>query len=170
MWVGDDTHGLGIELLDHLESKLDQVGLAVLAGVVEDGIGGVVKNLVDELVTKSLPHVGRSPEQADGDTALEDGVSAGTNTGTGGDEDHPAEHGHNPQNTIGGETTDPQLGGGVVNDVGRPVTSTGDDERELVPGWLGDTGEGVPFLERRVGDTDGSTGVRAGYNPIMSIP
>ena len=28
----------------------------------------------------------------------------------------------------------------------------------------------MPFLERRVGDTDGSAGVRAGYNPIMSIP
>ena len=107
MWVGDDTDGLGIELFDHLESKLDQVGLSVLAGIVEDSIRGIVKDLVDEVVTESLPDVGRSPEQADGNTTLEDGVSAGTNTGTGGDEDHPAEHGDNPQNTIGGETTDP---------------------------------------------------------------
>jgi len=129
-----------------------------------------MKNLVYEFITEGLPDVGRGPEQANGDTALEDGVGAGTDTGTGGNEDHPAEHGHNPQNTVGRETTDPQLGWGVVNDVGGPVTSTGDDERELVPGWLGDTGEGVPFLERRVGNTDGSAGVRAGYNPIMSIP
>ena len=142
----------------------------MFAGVVEDSIGSIVKNLIDELVTKSLPDVWRGPEQADGDTALEDCVSAGANTGTGGDEDHPAEHGHNPQNTVGGETTDPQLGGGVVDDVRGPVTSARDDERKLVPSWLGDTGEGVPFLERGVGNTDSSASVRAGYNPIISIP
>ena len=129
-----------------------------------------MKDLIDEFVTESLPDVGRSPEQADGDTALEDGVSAGADTGTCGDEDHPAEHGDDPQNTVGGETTDPQLGRRVFNDVGGPVTSTRDDERELVPGWLGDGGEGMPFLERRVGDTDGSASIRAGCNPIVSIP
>lgn len=129
-----------------------------------------MEDLVDEFVTESFPDVGRSPEQADGDTAFEDGVSARTDTGTGGDENHPAEHGDDPQNTIGGETTDPQLGRGVIDDTSGPVTSTRDNERELVPGWLGDGGEGVPFLEGRVGDTDGGAGVRTGYNPITSIP
>jgi len=86
-----------------------------------------VKNLIDEFITESFPDVGRGPEQADGDTALEDCVGTGADTGTGGDEDHPAEHGHNPQNTVGRETTYPQLGGGVVDDVGGPVTGTRDD-------------------------------------------
>ena len=66
-----------------------------------------MKDLVDEIVTESFPDVGRGPEEADWDTALENGVSAGANTGTCGDEDHPAEHGNDPQNTVGGKTTDP---------------------------------------------------------------
>lgn len=142
----------------------------MLAGVIEDSIGSVLEDLVDELITEGLPDIWRGPKQADGDTTLEDGVSTRANTGTGGDEDHPAEHGGDPQNTICGETTDPQLSRGIVNDVGGPVTSSRDDEGELVLGWLGDGGEGVPFLERGVGDTDGSAGVRAGYDRTMSIP
>ena len=54
--------------------------------------------------------------------------------------------------------------------LGSPVTSTRDDKRELIHGWLGGFCEGVPFLERRVSSTDDNTGVRVGYNPIMSIP
>lgn len=107
-----------------------------------------MKDLVDKLVTESLPDVGRGPKQANGNTTLEDGVGTGTDTGTGSDEDHPAEHGGNPQNTIGGDATYPQLGRGVINDVGCPITGTGNHERELVLGRLGDGGEGVPFLER----------------------
>ena len=96
-------------------------------------------------------------------------MSAGPNTGTSGDEHHPAEHGNNPQDPMGGNTTDPQLGRRVVNDVRSPVTGTRDDERELIPGGLGDSGEGVPFLERREGDADGGCGVRASYNTIISV-
>jgi hypothetical protein len=129
-----------------------------------------MKDLVDKLVTESLPDVGRSPEKADRDTTLKDGIGTGANPGTCGDEDHPAEQGDDPQNTVGGETPDPQLGWGIVNDAGGPVTSTRDDEGELVPRWFGDGGEGVPFLEGGVGDTDGSAGVRASYNSITSIP
>jgi len=95
------------------EGKLDQIGPAVLASVVENCIGGIMKNLVNELVTESLPDVGRGPEQTNGDTTLENCISAGADTRAGGDEKHPAEHGHNPQNTTGRETTDPQLGGGL---------------------------------------------------------
>lgn len=58
---------------------------------------------------------------------------------------------------------------GVVSDLGGPITSTGDDERELVLGWLGDGGENVPFLERGVGNADGSASVKASCNPSMSI-
>jgi len=54
--------------------------------------------------------------------------------------------------------------------LGSPVTNARDDEREFVPGWLGGCCEGVPFLERGVSGTDGNTGVRVDYNPIMSIP
>lgn len=64
----------------------------------------------------------------------------------------------------------PPTGRWVLNDVGGPVTSTRDDKRELVPGWLGDGDEGVPFHERRIGDTDCSAGVGASYDPIMSMP
>jgi hypothetical protein len=129
-----------------------------------------MKNLVDALVTKSFPDVGRGPEKANGNAPLGNGVSAGTNTGTGGDEYHPAEHGGNPQNTVCCETTNPQPGWGVVHGFGSPVTSTRDNERELVPCWPGESREGVSSLERSVNNADGSAGVRAGYNPTTSVP
>jgi hypothetical protein len=167
--VRDDTNGLGIKLLDHLEGKLGQVGLAVLAGIVEYSIWGVMEDLVDKLVTESFPNVGRGPEQADGDSALEDGVSTRANTRTSGDKDHPPEHGNNPQNTINWDATNPQLGWRVVDNVRSPVTSTRDDERELVPGWLGDGCEGMPLLERRVSDADASSGSGSSYKSVGSI-
>ena len=168
--VGDDADCLGIEFLGHLESKLGEIGLSVLAGIVEHGIWGIMKYLVDELITESLPNVRRSPEQANGDTALENGVGARANTGTGGDEDHPAEHRNNPQDAVDGNTADPQLGWRVVDHVRRPVTSARDDERELVPSRFGDSGKCVPFPERRMSDTDPSSCGRAGYDSIVLIP
>lgn len=167
--VGDNTNGLSIEFLDHLECKLDQIRFSVLASVVEDGIGGILEDLVDELVTESLPDVGGSPEEANRDATLEDGVGAGANAGTCGNKDHPAEHGDNPQDAVGWDTTDPQLGRWIIDNVCSPVTSPRDDERELVPSWLGDGGKGMPFPKRGVGDTDRSTGVRASCIPIMSV-
>ena len=106
MLVGNDTGGLSIELLDHLESKLHQVGLAVLASVVEDSIWGVIKDPVNELVAESLPDIGRGPEQPDWDTAFEGGVGTGANTGTSGDKDHPVEYRSDPQDTVSRKTTD----------------------------------------------------------------
>lgn len=52
--VGNDTDSLGVELLDHLESKIDQFGLATLADVVGDNIGGVVKDLAGKPQTHNL--------------------------------------------------------------------------------------------------------------------
>lgn len=133
----------------------------IIFPTVEDCVGSKAQDLIDELITESFPDVGPTPEQADGDTALEDGVSTGTNSRTGGNEDHPAEQGDSPQNTVGGDTADPQLGRWVLNNIGSPVTSARDDEGELVPLWLGYGGKSVPFLERRVSNPDGGTGVRA---------
>lgn len=158
--VRNDANRLRIEFFNHLEGKFSEIRLSVLAGVVKDGIWGVVKDLVDEFITESLPNVWRSPEQADGDTALENGVCARTDTGTGGDEDHPAKHGDNPQDTVNGDATDPQLGWRIVDNICRPVTSTRYNERELILGWLGNGGKGVPFPERRVSYTDASASGR----------
>ena len=130
---------------------------------VENRVGSIMQDLVDELVTESLSDVGGGPEQADWDATLEDCVGTWANAGTGGDEDHATEHGSNPEDTIGGKTTNPELGRRVLNDVGGPVTSTRNDEGELVSLGLGDGGESVPFLERRVSDPDGRASVGAGY-------
>ena len=92
---------------------------------------------------------------------MQDSVSTWTDAGTGGDQHHTAEHGSNPEDTIGGKATDPELGRWVLNDVSGPVTGARDDEGELGPLGLGDGGESVPFLEGGVGNPDGRTGVRA---------
>ena len=60
--VGNYSNSLGIELFDHLERKLDEIRPSVFAGIVEYSIRGVLEDLIDKLVTKCLPNVGRSPE------------------------------------------------------------------------------------------------------------
>ena len=124
---------LGLELLDHLEGKLYHIRFSVLVGIVEDGVWGVTKDLVDELIAEGLSDVWGSPEHAEGDATLEDDVSAGTDAGAGGDEDHSVGHGDDPQNTTRRDTTDPQFGWQVVDYVRSQVTSMGDYEREFVP-------------------------------------
>lgn len=79
----------------------------MLMGIVEHSVRGVLEDLVDELIAESLPNIWRGPEYAEGDTALEDGVSAGADTRTGCDEDNPVEHGDDPQNAACGDPTDP---------------------------------------------------------------
>ena len=130
---------------------------------VEDCVGSVTQNLVDELVTESLPDVGGGPEQADWNTTLEDSVGTWTDTGTGSDEDHTTEHGSNPKDTVCRKTTNPELGRWVLDNIGGPVTSARNDEGEFVSLGLGDSGESVPFLEGRVGDPDSRASVGAGY-------
>ena len=130
---------------------------------VENCVGSITEDLIDELITESLSDVGGGPEQADRDTTLEDGVRTGTDTGTGGYEDHAAEHGGNPEDTVGRKTANPELGRWVLNNISSPVTSSGNDEGELVPLGLGDGGKSVPFSEGRVGDPNGRTGIGAGY-------
>ena len=143
--IGDDANGLGLELLDHLESKLDHIRFSILVSIVEDGVWSVTKDLVDELVTESLSDVWGSPEHAEGDATLEDDVSAGANAGAGGDEDHSAEHGDDPQNIARGDITDPQFGWRrVVEYVRSPVTNTGDYKSSLVGG------KAVPLLGRAI--------------------
>lgn len=102
--VGDDPNGLCIEFLDHLQSKLDQIRLSVFASVyrmgasaleqlfesvtiptVENCVGGITQNLIDEFVAESLADVRGSPEQADWDTTLKNSVGTWTNTGTSSD-------------------------------------------------------------------------------------
>ena len=134
----------------------------IIFHTVENRVGSIAEDLIDELVTESLSDIGGGPEQADWDTTLEDSVCTWTNTGTGGDEDHAAEHGGDPEDTIGRKTTDPELGRWVLNDISGPVTSARNDERELVPLGLGDGSKCVPFPEGRVGDPDGRAGVGAG--------
>lgn len=47
---------------------------------------------------------------------------------------------------MGWNTPDPELGRWVLDDIRSPITSARNDEGELVPLGLGDSGEGVPFL------------------------
>ena len=64
---------------------------------------------------------------------------------------------------MGRNATNPELGRWVLNDVGSPITSARNDERELVPFGLGDGGKGVPFLEGRVSNPDSGSSAGAGY-------
>jgi len=130
---------------------------------VENCVGSITEDLIDELVTESLSDVGGGPEQADWDTTLKDSVRTWTDTRTCGHENHATEHGGNPEDTIGGKTTNPELGRRVLNDIGGPITSARNDKGELVPLGLGNGGESVPFPEGRVGDPDGRASVGAGY-------
>jgi len=130
---------------------------------VENCVRSITEDLINELVTEGLSDVGGGPEQADWDTTLEDSVRTWTDTGTGGDEDHAAEHGGNPEDTVGRKTTNPELGRWVLNDVRGPITSARNDEGKLVPLGLWDGGESVPLPEGRMGDPDGCAGVGAGY-------
>ena len=139
------------------------LGGAIVSLTVDDRIGRISENLVNELVAESLSDIGRGPEHADWDTTLEDDIGAWTNAGASGDQDHAAEHGNQPEDTTGGNTTDPKLVGRVLDHFGGPVASTRNDEGELVLPRLGDSCESMPFLEGRVGDSDSHTGVRAGY-------
>jgi len=95
---------------------------------VENRVGSVTQNLIHELVTESLSDVGGDPEQPDRNTTLEDSVGTWTDAGTGGDEDHAPEHWSNPEDTACGNTTDPELGGWVLDDIRGPVTSAGNDD------------------------------------------
>lgn len=64
---------------------------------------------------------------------------------------------------MGWDTTNPEFGRWVLNDVRSPITSARDYEGELVPLGFGDGGEGVPFLEGSVSDANGRAGARASY-------
>ena len=130
---------------------------------VENRVGGITQNLIYEFITKSLANVGGGPEQADWNATLEYSVCTWTNTGTSGNENHTAEQGDTSEDTVGGNTTNPELGRWVLNDVRSPVTSTRNNEGKFVPLGLGDGGEGVPFLEGRMGNPDGRASAGAGY-------
>ena len=144
-------------------SALEQLYRYIVFLTVENCVGSITEDLINELVTESLPDVGGGPEQANWDTTLEDGVRTRADTGTSGHEDHAAEHGGNPEDTVGRKATNPELGRWVLNDISSPVTSAGNDEGELVLFGLGDGGESVPFPERRMGNPNGRACIRAGY-------
>ena len=119
--------------------------------------------MIDEFITESLAGVLGRPEQADWDATLEERIYTWSNTGTSGYKNHAAEQGDNPDKTVGGNTTDPELGRWVLDDVRGPVASARNDEGELVSLGLRDGSEGMPFLERRMSNPDGSASAGAGY-------
>jgi len=94
-------------------SGLRQIPRDVVFLTVENCIGSIAQNLINELVTESPSDVGGSPEQVDWDTTLEYSVGTWYNTRTGGNEDRAAEHGSNPKDTVCGKTTDPEFGRGL---------------------------------------------------------
>ena len=90
---------------------VEQILRYIVFLTVNNCVGSTAQNLIDELVAEGLTDVGGGPEQAEWDTTLKDSVGAWTDTGTGGDEDRAAEHGSNPEHTIGRHTMNPELGG-----------------------------------------------------------
>ena len=136
--------------------------ISTTSPTVENCVWGIAQDLVDEFVTESLADIGGGPEQADWDATFKDSVGARTNTGTCGDEDHATKQGDNPEDTVSGNTADPELGRWILNDVRSPVTGTRNDEGELVSLGLGDGCEGVPFLEGSMSNPDGRTSAGAG--------
>ena len=68
-----------------------------------------MQNLIDELVTESFTDVRGGLAQPDRDATLEDSVGTWTDARACGDENYAAEHGGDPEDTIGGKPTDPKL-------------------------------------------------------------
>ena len=121
-----------------------------LALTIENCVRSIAQNLIDELVTESFTDVRGGPEQPDRDATLKDIVGTWTDARAGGDENHTAEHGGDPEDTIGRETTNPKLGKWALNDISRPVTSAGNDEGELVLLGFRDGSKSVPLREREI--------------------
>lgn len=134
---------------------------------VDNGLGVGLKNGVNELVTESLSDIRGSPEDAHGDTLLEDGGSARTNTGTGGDDDHATEHWDELEDTVSWDTLDPNPGRWISDVLGGPVTSARDDERVSFLSGHGDRGKSVPFLQGSVGDAHEGT---SGGSDYVTVP
>lgn len=95
-----------------------------------------------------------------------DSVGTRTDNGTGGYEHHAAKHGSNPKDTIGGKITDPELSEWILNVVGGPVTSAGNDKGELVSLGFRDGSESLSFLKGRMCDQNGRASVGAGQMKV----
>ena len=130
---------------------------------VDNRIRRIPQNLINVLVTESLSNIGRAPDQANWNTALIDNMRTWSDTRTGGDEDYAAEHGSDLEDTTGGNATDPELGGWVIDDARGPVTSARNDGAKFVHPGLGDGGKAVPFPEWRMCESDCRSGGWTGF-------
>lgn len=152
--VGDDAHGLSVQLAIQAIRDGDHVRLAHGPGVVDDGIRIGVVDLLDDLAAKRLLGVGRGPEDAAGDALGHDDRETGPDAAAGGDEHDALEQGRDAQDAAGGDAADPELGGAALDLPLGPVAGIRNHKREPLLARLADGRERVPLDQRPFREAD----------------
>jgi hypothetical protein len=142
-----------IQLIRHAH----QIRSPLTSRIPDQGLGINVPDRADDALAVGLQGVGRGPDNAAvrvGDI-LHD-AEAGTDSRARGDDDDAAEDARHAEDAGDGDAFDVVIRSGVGDGLAGPVASVGDEDRAA--GFTSiatrDAGEGMPFLEGRVGDSD----------------
>lgn len=120
---------------------------------------------VDKIITEGFDDVGTRPQQARRPPHFEEARRNRADSTPSGYEDDTAEHDVDPQYTTDRRATDPDLFGWVSNQLSGPVSSLGNNERELLSPRNGHVSKRMPFLQRIEGNTTEGPGTGLGRKP-----